>query len=408
VRIAVVAHSFPRYSGDSHGPFVERLSQELAALGHRVDVLLPHHPELRTEGREPLEVSEFRYIWPSAAHLLGYSRTLKRDTALAIGSILEAPLYFAFGARALSRLVRRRSIELVHAHWILPNGFLAARARARTGVPYAVTLHGSDVFMAERNPLFRALARTALAGATYVTSCSADLRERLLALAGPQHAAKIHLVANGTDLVAPPSAEALGAARRRLGLAADERAVVSVGRMVDKKGFDVLVAAWPRVVAAAPRARLVLGGGGPLREALERQAQALGVADRVRFAGALSHPEVLELVALGEIFAMPSVRDAKGNIDGLPVVVLEAMAAAKPVVASEIAGIPLVVTPELTGLLVPERDPEALAAALLRLLADPVTAARWGRAGRERVERDLTWAAIARRHDRLRREALGR
>jgi len=408
LRIAVLAHSFPRFPGDSHGPFVERLSQELAALGHEIDVLVPDDVELSLADRAPLRVGSFRYLVPRSAQRLGYSRTLRRDTGLSPTAFAEAPLYFALGARALTRLVRRRKSELVHAHWILPNGFLAAIARRRTGVPYAATLHGSDIFMAERNPFFGWMARVALRGASYVTSCSPDLRDRLAKIGGAEHAGKIHLVANGTDLSTPPTVAAVTAARARLGLADDDRVIVTVGRLVDKKGFDVLLAALPALLAREPKTRLVLGGGGPLAEPLAAQARELGIAGRVIFAGALSHPQVLELVALGELFAMPSVRDARGNIDGLPVVVLEAMAAAKPVVASDLAGIPMAVSDGETGRLVPERDPAALAAALADLLADRELAARMGAAGRARVERDLTWPAIARVHDRLRRDALGR
>jgi len=408
MKIAVLAHSFPRYPGDSHGPFVERLSQELAALGHQIDVLVPDDIELSLADRAPLRVSSFRYLVPRSAQRLGYSRTLRRDTVLSPTAIAEAPLYFALGARALTRLVRRRGSELVHAHWILPNGFLAAVAKGRTGVPYAATLHGSDIFMAERNRFFSWMARKALAGASYVTSCSPDLRQRLLAIGGREHAGKVHLVANGTDLSTPPSAAEVEAARAQLGLGTGDRAIVTVGRLVDKKGFDVLLAALPALLAREPRTKLVLGGGGPLAEPLAAQARQLGIDGRVVFTGGLSHPQVLELVALGELFVMPSVRDARGNVDGLPVVVLEAMAAAKPVVASDLAGIPMAVSDGETGRLVPERDPAALATALADLLADRELAARMGAAGRARVERDLTWPAIARVHDRLRRQALGR
>lgn len=408
MRLAPLAHSYPRFPGDSHGTFVQRLSQELAARGHTVNVLVPDDVELRLDGRGPLTVDSFRYMVPRSAQRLGYSRTLDRDTGIKVTAALAAPLYFLCGTRALVRHVRRRRSEAVHAHWILPNGFLAARAKRRTGVPYAAMLHGSDVFMAERNALFRWMARVALAGATYVTSCSPDLRDRLLAVGGREHADKIHLVPYGADLPTPPSDEEIVAARDRLGLEAGDRPVVAVGRLVDKKGFDVLVAALPSLLARVPAAKLVIGGGGPLAGPLAEQARSLGVAERVVFAGPLQHHQVLALMALGEVFVMPSVRDAQGNIDGLPVVIPEAMAAARPVVATDIAGIPLAITDGETGLLVPERDPEALAAALARPLADRDLAARLGRAAGERVARELTWRAIAGVHDGLQSAAFGR
>ena len=271
---------------------------------------------------------------------------------------------------------------MIHAHWILPNGFVASRVWRATGVPYAVTLHGSDVFMAERNPLFAAMARRALAGAAHVTSCSGELRDRLLRIGGEEHGDKVVLVANGTG-VRRPAGGAAGAAGSPaclgLDLPADARAIVAVGRLVDKKGFVHLVDAVPRILERVPEARIVIGGGGPLEEPLRRRAAERGVADRVLFTGGLSHDRVLALLAAAEVVVMPSVRDPRGNVDGLPIVVLEAMAAGRPVVATDVSGIPMAIEHGRTGLLVPERDPGALADAVVELLDEPERARRLGR-----------------------------
>ena len=407
LRVAVMAHSFPRFPGDTHGPFVQRLSEELARLGHEVHVLVPLDRELRPDPDSPLTVHPFRYAGPARWHLLGYSRTLERDVRLKPWAYLQAPLYFWFGERALRRLVVAAEIDLIHAHWILPNGYVASRVSRRLGVPYCATLHGSDVFMAERNPLFRRLGRLALRGAAHVTSCSADLKARLTALGDPGAGEKIHLVPNGTDLepttVARPAAEIRAAWR----LPREATLVLAVGRLVDKKGFRYLLAALPAVLARHPGLHLALGGGGALEADLKAQAKALGLESAVTFTGPLSHPQVLELMRAADLFVMPSVRDPRGNVDGLPVVVLEAMAAGLPVVATDLAGLPLAVEPGRTGLLVPEKDPDALAAALSGLAAAPERRRAMGAAARQKVERELHWGAIAREHDRLYQEAVG-
>ncbi|HSL85214.1 MAG TPA: glycosyltransferase, partial [Thermoanaerobaculia bacterium] len=243
MRVAVLAHSFPRFPGDTHGTFVKRVSEELALLGHEVHALIPFDSEIRDDPASPVTVHTFRYVRPERWHRLGYSRTLHRDLGMRIAAWVQAPLYFPFAVRALRRLIEERGIELVHAHWILPNGYVAARATARNGVPYVASLHGSDVFMAERNPLFRRMARRALAGARGVTSCSPDLRDRLVAAARngragtpPEGADRISLVPYGADLPAGGEADP-AAVRRRMGRPAEGRIVAAVGRMVDKKGF---------------------------------------------------------------------------------------------------------------------------------------------------------------------------
>lgn len=406
MRVAVLAHSFPRFPGDTHGPFVKQLSEALAAKGHQVWALVPFDPELRPDPASPLAIRSFRYVWPDRWHLLGYSRTLRRDLGLKLWAYLQAPLYFQRGAVALRRLVEREGIELIHAHWILPNGFIAARVARAAGIPYAATLHGSDVFMAEANPLFRRMARRALTGAAHVTSCSGELRQRLLDLGGEEHAEKVVLVANGTDLAPADGVPAEEELRRRFGLGQGERLVVAVGRLVDKKGFTYLLQAAPQILARHPGTRVVIGGGGDLRGELEEEARRLGIQDRVCFTGHLAHPDVLGLLAAAEIFVMPSVRDARGNVDGLPVVVPEAMAAAKPVVATDVSGIPLAVRDGENGLLIPERSPGALAAAVSGLLERPEEARRLGEAGRRRVLKELNWDAIAGIHDELYRRAV--
>ncbi len=404
LNVAVMAHSFPRFPGDTHGPFVKNLSEELAGLGHNVHMLVPWDPELREDRGSPLTVHSFRYVWPPSWHLLGYSRTLSRDVGMKLAAWLLSPLYFACGERALRRLVREQGIELIHAHWLLPNGYIAARVSRATGVPFAATLHGSDIFMAERAAPLSRMAATALRGASHITSCSADLQQRLLRLGGQQFAAKVPLVPNGTNLVAadPDRAEP----RKRFGVAPGEPMVAAVGRLVHKKGFRYLLEAAPEIFAHNPSARLVIGGGGELAGELEQQARELGIAERVSFPGMLSHDQVLELVAAADLFVMPSIRDSGGNIDGLPIVVLEAMAAGRPVVGTDVAGMPLAVANGETGRLVPEKDPAALAGAVNQLLADGDLRQRMGDAGRRRVEQELNWAAVARLHDRLYQQAV--
>ncbi|MDX1384238.1 MAG: glycosyltransferase, partial [Thermoanaerobaculia bacterium] len=303
MKVAVLAHSFPRFEGDTHGPFVQHLSEALTRLGHEMHVLVPWDPELVEERETPLRIHSFRYIWPEQYHLLGYSRTMQRDVKLRGWAYLQAPLYFSFGIRALKALVRRHAIDLVHAHWILPNGFIAERTRRGTGVPFCATLHGSDVFMAERNPAFTRMAAQALAGAAHVTSCSADLQERLIALGGEAHRGKVHLVPNGTEVVA--TRQDTAATRERWGFAPDERLVVAVGRLVDKKGFRYLLDAVPAIVAEVPAARIVIGGDGELRQELEARAAAGGAAGRISVTGGRSHTDVLARLAAADGVVMP-------------------------------------------------------------------------------------------------------
>jgi len=184
--------------------------------------------------------------------------------------------------------------------------------------------------------------------------------------------------------------------RERLGIPAAAPLLLGVGRMATKKGFQVLVEALPRLFAARPDAHVVLAGGGDLLDDLK--AASAPWRDRVHFPGAVLRDTLPDLYRAADLFVLPAVHDGKGNVDGLPNVILEAMASGLPVVASGISGIPLAVEPERTGLLVPEGEAEALATALLRLLAEPSLARVMGGRGRMKAESELTWEAVAARY----------
>jgi glycosyltransferase involved in cell wall biosynthesis len=172
--------------------------------------------------------------------------------------------------------------------------------------------------------------------------------------------------------------------------------IVSVGRLVPKKGFDTLIRAcgdlWRRGIAF----ELVLLGGGELHDELLTLAHEQGISDRVSLLGSLPQRDVVEQLAAAEIFALSPVVLPDGDRDGIPNVLLEAMAAGVPVVATTVSGIPEVVTDGKTGRLVPPQRPDLLAGALAQLLTDPAARTRLGEAGRRHVHRHASWtSAIA-------------
>jgi glycosyltransferase involved in cell wall biosynthesis len=195
--------------------------------------------------------------------------------------------------------------------------------------------------------------------------------------------------------------------RDELGLPPETRLVVTVSRLVYKKGLTYLLEALPQLLREQPGTVLVVGGYGDLRAELERRAHDLGVAAAVRFPGQLDRARAARFISAADVYAVPSIRDQGGNVDGLPNALLEGMAAARPIVASRVAGIPDVIVDGEHGLLVPERDSGALAAAIGRLLADRDLAARLGAAARRRVLQELTWDMAAARFEQTYARALG-
>jgi glycosyltransferase involved in cell wall biosynthesis len=383
----MLTSSYPKFPGDVTAPFIEAIAHAVARRGHQVDVVLPYHPELRRAPDEPVGFFPYRYAPRDAWSLWGYARSMEADVRVRRAAYLLAPLAaLALRARVRERLLARR-YDVVHAHWVVPNAALVTDMLAAHGVPLVVSLHGSDVFLAERLRPARALARAALEAAGAVTACSGDLRRRALALGA--RAERTRTVPYGVDPdVFTPGADAADI-RRRLGVADDAFFVLALGRLVEKKGFADLVEAAARVQTL----RVVIAGEGDLRprlEALARERRA-----PVSLPGNLERATLARALAAADAVAVPSVVDSAGNVDGLPNALLEALAAGRPVVATRVAGIPDVVEDGVNGLLVPARDPAALAAALERLRNEPDTRARLAIAARATAQERLTWSAAA-------------
>lgn len=395
MKVLVLTHNYPRFHGDFSGTFIEALSEAMQARGHDVTVLAPHDARYaRRPDDHRVRLLTYRYAWPQRVQTLGYMRSTRDDRALKLGSVLLAPLLFLFGAIATVRAAHRLQPDVIHAHWVLPNGFLGAVAARLLRIPLMVSLPGSDVMVSGMNPLFLRMARSAFGQAAAITTNSEDLRQGAVALGAPEH--KLKLIIYGVDPAAiAPDDSRRHELRARLGLSDTTPVVLAVGRLVAKKGFDVLLRAAPAIDAAA---HIVVVGDGDQKADLADLAAAPGAAGRVHFAGNVARPDLTAYYNMADMLAMPSVRLP---IDGLNVTVVEAMSCELPVVASDVGGNPLVVDDGENGLLVGEGDAAGLAAAINRLLADPALARRMGRRGRERVLQEFSWQRLAAAYEEL-------
>lgn len=394
--VVMVTTSYPRFPGDTVGTFMEPIAREVARRGHEVHVVAPWHPLVRRGGRENgVRFHFFKYAPLPQLNVFGYAGGLRADTHLKGSAIAAAPVALAMGWQAAWRVARKVRATVMHGHWVIPGGVIATFAAG--GRPVVISLHGSDVFVAERYRLARMMARGAFRRAGWITACSDDLRTRAIALGAP--ADRIEVVPYGVDAARfRPDADARDATRAALRLGADDPLLFAVGRLVQKKGFDYLIDATVALLTRWPRLHLVIAGSGDLEGALRARAEALGVADRVRLPGAINQQEVPAWLAAADVVVVPSIHDEAGNVDGLPNVVLEALASGTPLVATRIGGISAVARDGETALLVPERDAGALARAIERLLTDAGERKRLGVAAREEAS-ERGWDRVAQRFE---------
>jgi glycosyltransferase involved in cell wall biosynthesis len=310
---------------------------------------------------------------------------------LKIGAWAAAPAALAAGWFKAWRVAAKRNATVMHAHWVIPGGVTAMLAAGRT--PLVVSLHGSDVFVAERHRAIGRLAGAVFKRARWVTACSEDLAGRAIGLGAP--ASRVETLPYGVDVDRfRPRRVERDEVRRELGLA-EGPVVFSAGRLVSKKGFEFLIDAAAALRSEWPNLTVVIAGDGDLRGELEARAAASGGATRL--IGNRPQDDVARIAAAADVVAVPSVHDEAGNVDGLPNFALEAMSTGTPVVATHVGGLPDAIENGVSGRLVPERDTAALGAAMAEILRNPELAARMGAAARGHVTRRFGWAHVAER-----------
>lgn len=395
--LAVLLSRFPRVTET----FILREVVELERQGQPV-VLVPllreRPPVVHPEARPWMGRAHFT-PWLSPAVAAANLRLLGRRPGAYLGCLARLVLGMAPSPGFLARSVAlfpkavylagrlgEEGVAHVHAHFATHPATVAWVVERLAGIPYSVTVHAHDLFV-RRTMLGEKLAR-----ARFVRAISRFNRE-YLAERYPEAAARVEVVHVGVD----PERYRPGRESSPRGEAgAGEARILTVAALEPYKGIGVLVEAAEILrerLADRPPGRPAVTwevvGEGSLRRRLEAEIERRGLAGTVRLAGALPQEEVGRRLTRSDLFVLPSVVAPDGQMEGIPVALMEALAAGRPVVASRLSGIPELVKDGETGLLVPPGDAEALAEAVARLLREPGLAARLAEAGRRRVEEEF-------------------
>ena len=293
------------------------------------------------------------------------------------GSAVKAPTR-ARNASYFAELFQRHQVEHFHVHFANRAAHTALFLKAMANIPFSVTAHGQD-FMADlgNDDLLREICDEA-----EFVAVETEYSRGLMAARCPNAASKIHRVYNGMDLtnfLDPSTSVADGGPVR----------IQSVGRLVAFKGFEYLIEACAQLRQRSIQFRCEIIGDGPLRKSLQQQIDELRLGSFITLAGALPQDCVLERLQRCDIFALASTTDDRGASDVFPTVILEAMASARPVVSTVLAGIPEAVVDKETGLLVPAGESGLFADALEALCQNAELRTRYGAAGRARVEQNF-------------------
>jgi glycosyltransferase involved in cell wall biosynthesis len=386
--LLVLSSTYPRFANDPEPGFVHELSRRLAR-DFVVHVLSPHAPGALThEHLDGVHVHRFRFA-PARLETLVQGGGIINNLRHQPWKWLLVPPFMAALVWQTARLIRRLHPDVVHAHWILPQGLalLIASTFVRRLPPFLLTSHGGDLFGLRckfATWLKRAVLRRADA-ISVVSRPMAGIAESLGA--DPQRLTVIPMGVDFQELFTPGPEAA-----RRPG------EILFVGRLVEKKGLRYLIEALPRIVGSVAHAHLTIAGYGPEEPALRRLANELGVTGRVTFLGALPQHALPSLYRRATVFVAPFVRAESGDQEGLPVALMEAAACGCPIVAGNLPALDDLFGETNAGQRVLPNDVEALARAVIAVFERPNEFSRRAASLRVWLVERLDWDAVARRY----------
>lgn len=382
VRILYIVTAFPRRSDDVITPWMSETIARLRTIGIEVEVLAPSYRGLQDQVIDGVPVHRFRYA-PVSLETLTHDQTTPDRIRQRPLYLTLVPFYILAGTAAAVRLGRSGRFDVVHAFWPLPHGIFGIVAARISGIPLVSTFFGVELTWVRRQlpflaPLIRSIIRRSDA-VTVISSHTASEVRRVEA------EAVVHTIPFGAAV--EPRLESNGTGRT------GDFTLLFVGRLVERKGVRVLLEALSRLDrSAGVRVRIV--GDGPLRPELVRTAEDLGLGNVVDFTGFVSDEELGAEFDRCDALVLPAIEDSKGDVEGLGVVLIEALLHGKPVIASRSGGIPDIVEDGATGLLVTPGDPEELATAIARLRDDPSFARELAERGRQFVSEKFSWDRV--------------
>jgi glycosyltransferase involved in cell wall biosynthesis len=390
MRILHVVTAFPRTPDDVITPWLVELLRRLRAAGHEVEVFTSAYRGGGNREFDGLTIHRFRYFpaaWEDLTHDQAVPERLKRGRRY----WLAVPCYLLGGMLGIWRLCRRRKYDVIHVHWAMPHALFGWVGRAACGARLVTTFYGVELrWVKSKMPWLRGFLARAARSSRQVVAISQYTATEIRELADVPITVIPYGVAAAPSTAATPPAPFT---------------ILFVGRLVARKGVPTLIEAARRLAATLP-IRVVIVGEGPERPALDAEVAHAGLAGVVEFRGRVPFEDLARTYQQAGALVLPAVVDARGDTEGLGVVLLEAMSYGKPVVASDIGGITDIVTHDQTGLLVPPGDATALAAALERLARNPEDARRLGEAGYRLVRDRFSWESIVVRWTEVYREAV--
>lgn len=375
-KLLIISSTFPRWDNDETPVFVFELAKNLSSQKSlKVIVLAPHHQGAKfKEITDDVLIYRFPYFYPFSLQQVSYEGgvlpNLKRSN---LAKFQVLPFLISEFLLTLF-LVIKNNVEIINSHWIIPQGFTGALVRRLTKIKkHIVTIHAGDISLLKWLPFKKQIFAFIIKNSDFLVFVSQDGKDRLEKIVRPDLAEEFE---RKTKII-PMGVYIKNFQRNNNRHHAKN--LLFVGRLVEKKGVEYLLRSIPLIRNQIPDIKLTIVGDGPLRENLKILAKELAITDSVNFVGFKTGQEKINYFVSSSILVVPSIQTKNGDVEGLPVVIMEAMAAGKPIVASNVGGVSEIVRENENGFLVKPESPDQLAEKIVYLLNRPKMAKQMGK-----------------------------
>ena len=375
-RVLIVTTNFPRWEGDPHSPWLVELLGRLQGRGLEFEILAPAFEGLGDQVINGMPVYRFRYAparWETLTHEEGAPNKIRKNPLY----LLLLPLYLLAGMIAAWRVGRSGKYDIIHVHWPMPQGLFGLIARWAGGGRLVATYYGADLVMAQRFSFVQPFLRAFTNRCADVAAISSYTAREVNRVSGRTP----RVIPYGIHL--PPEQD----------WPTEPGRILTVGRLVARKGHVHLIEAM-MYLQHLPQAHLIIVGAGHEQPALEAAIARLQLVDRVTLTGRVTDKELEAYYQSCQVFVLPAIIDDSGDTEMLGMVSLEAMRYCKPVIASNVGGIPDIISDGETGLLVEQKDAVALAHTIEQVLSDPALAHKLGHDGYRYAREQFSWESV--------------
>lgn len=391
MKVLVIGSVYPRFHEDAEVPWLRTSIAHLKKAGLGIQVLAPAYKGLRTHEIDGVKVNRFRYA-PASWEILTHEEGAPSKMASKPWLQLLAIPYIISGFFKCIGICRKFRPDVIHAHWPFPHAYIALGAAKLFKIPLVLNFHGAELLLIRKKKWVKPLLKFAIGQAQAVFANSSFTAGKIKALRNVD----VEWSPYGTTLESGSTSAGNGGTSAIVPHPVNGKfKILFVGRHIERKGICYLIEAAKHLPRDQFEIRIV--GVGDLTDKLKSQAAEIEDAAEIIFTGKLSPEELANEYRTANVFTLPAIVDSKGDTEGLGVVLIEAMELGLPVVASNVGGIPDVVVDGVSGILVPEKDPEALAGAYRRLAADPGLVKQLLEGAQKRIAECFSWDKIVER-----------